>query len=114
MQKLKRPALSSRIESTLQSLLKPVAGTLKSLSVSGRTLKMAALAVTCLLLFVMLSGCQPKAVRPDLPAQADPRPMPQFNGKTYQDALIYIPEVQEWGTSCEADKEAIRRIYSDE
>lgn len=114
MQKLKRPDLSSRIESTLQSLLRPVTGTLRSLPSFGPIPKMAVCLGLCLLIFLMLSGCQPKVVRPELPAQADPRPMPSFKGTTYRDALIHIPELREWGTACEADKAVIRRMYGDE
>jgi hypothetical protein len=114
MQKLKRPDLSSRIESTLRSLLRPVVGSLKQLAVSGKVLKMAALIVIILMICVATSGCQPRTVRPSLPAQADPRPMPKFRGTTYRDALVHIPELREWGTACEADKAVIREMFSNE
>lgn len=114
MQKLKKPDLLSRIESTLQHLQQPVRGTLIWLESYWKPLTTAALIFLFLLLFATLSGCQPAIVRPTLPAQAEPRPMPQFHAKTFREALIHIPELREWGTQCEADKEAIRQVFRNE
>ena len=114
MQKLKKPGLLSRIESTLQPLLLRVSHTLTPLGGLRRVLTTGALIVGCLLILALLLGCHPRIVRPTLPAQADPRPMPQFLGTTFREALIHIPELREWGNACEADKTAIREAFSNE
>ena len=114
MQKLKRPGLSSRIASTLARLQPPVRKTLTLLESYWKPLTTAALIFLFLLLCASLCACGTKVVRPTLPAQADPRPMPPFNGTTFREALIHIPELREWGTSCEADKEVIRQVFGDE
>lgn len=114
MQKLKKPGLLSRIVGTLVRLQPPVRRMLILLETFRWPLTTAALMFLFLLLLATLSGCQPKVVRPTLPAQAEPRPMPEFKGRTYRDALIHIPELREWGTSCEADKEVIRQVFGDE
>lgn len=114
MQKLKRPGLSSRIVGTLARLQTPVRKTLTLLESYWKPLTTAALIFLFLLLCASLCACSPKVVRPTLPAQADPRPMPPFNGTTFREALIHIPELREWGTQCEADKTAIREAFSDD
>lgn len=114
MQKLKKPDLSSRIESTLQSLRSSVSNLLSLAEPWPRYLMMIVLAVCFLLVLLMCSGCQPQMVRPDLPHQADPRALPPFEGKTYRDALQYIPELREAFLSCESDKRAIRSILGGE
>lgn len=114
MQKLKKPGLLSRIGSTLGYLQTHVRRTLILLESYWKLLTTAALIFLFLLLFATLSGCSQKVVRPTLPSQADPRPMPPFHGTTFRDALIHIPELREWGTQCEADKAVIREAYSDE
>lgn len=60
----------------------------------------------------MLSGCQTQKAR-SLPQQADPRSLPAMKGKTYRDALLYIPELRESFLACEADKEAIRKAFDE-
>lgn len=114
MQKLKRPGLSSRIVGTLVRLQQPVRRMLTLLEIYRWPLTTAALMFFFLLILATLSGCQAQVVRPTLPAQAEPRPMPEFKGRTYRDALIHIPELREWGTACEADKTAIREAFSDD
>lgn len=114
MQKLKEPDLLSRIGSILGSLQGFVSNRLLPVRLWPKFPMMIALAVTCLLLLLMCSGCQPRTVRPELPHQADPRPLPPFNGKTYRDALQYIPELREAFLACEADKRTIRKVMEGE
>lgn len=113
MQKLKRPELSRQLDWLLGNLLLPVKQLTERLVRLPRFLTMTALVVLFLLGFSMLSGCASPANR-SLPAQLDPRPMPPFKGRTYRDAMFYVPELQEWGMSCEADKEATRKALSDD
>lgn len=113
MQKLKRIGLFKRIESRIGDLLKPLTQITVRLSPSRGLLLTIALIVLSLMTFLLLSGCA-VAAKPRLPAQLDPRPMPQFKGKTTRDALMHIPELRQWGASCEADKEAVRKVYGDE
>ncbi len=114
MQKLKRPALSKRLGSLLSSLQSHGNRLIERLGLWPPFLMTIASAVACLLLLSTLSGCQPRVVRPSLPQQADPRPLPEFKGKTYRDALLHIPELRESFLACEADKAAIRKAMSDE
>lgn len=115
MQRLKRPGKLRPLANMLDSLLENVRELLDRLPQLRTVLTMAALIVACLLTLSMLSGCSQrvKTVRPPLPAQADPRQMPQFHGETYRDAILYIIEVREWGLTCEADKRAIRQLWAD-
>lgn len=112
MQKLKRTPLTQQLNDTLRILVQRV-GTLRSeLGLSFAWWMMAALTVLCLLILSMLSGCTTtRVVRPPLPAQAQPRPLPPFDGRTYRDVVQYVIEVREWGMACEADKAAIRYVY---
>ena len=104
--------LTKRLGSLTSDLLRPVKRLTARLGLSQAFLTTIALVVLCLLVFSMLSACT--SVRPSAPPQLDPRPMPQFKGRTYRDAMFYVPELQEWGTSCEADKEAVRKALGDE
>lgn len=110
MQKLKRPDLSQRVGNILGSLKSYVGNLLPLAKPWPRSLTMIACLVLFLLVLSMCSGCQPRVIRPDLPPQADPRPLPPFNGKTYRDALHYIPEIRESFLSCEQDKRTIREV----
>jgi hypothetical protein len=112
MQKLKRPDLSSRIGSILGSLQGFVSNRLLPVRLWPKSLTTIALVGICLLVLLMCSGCHP--VRPELPHQADPRPLPPFSGKTYRDALQYIPELRESFLACEADKRTIRKVMEGE
>lgn len=114
MQKLKRKPLTEQLSDTLKNLLQPVKSLLKPLDLSPRWLTMGVLIGCCLLLLVMCSGCTPRTIRPPLPPQAEPRPMPQFTGQTFRDSILWSIEVREWGMSCEADKGAIREVYRNE
>lgn len=111
MQKLKRIPLLQRLESTLRSLPKLGSKLLARLPRLPDPVMTVALIATTLVILAMCSGCSPRVVKPSLPAQADARPMPVYEGRTYRDAILYLIEVREWGMSCEADKAAIRRVY---
>ncbi len=111
MQRLKKLPLLKQLESTLKSL--PALGNklLRALPRFPDPLTTVALIALTLLILVTCSGCAPRTVRPSLPPQADPRPMPLYDGKTYRDAFGYLIEVREWGMSCESDKAAIRDVF---
>lgn len=113
MQKLKKLPLLSQIGSTLRNLLAPVNPLLGRLRLLLRPPLMAALICVCLILFLALSACAPQTVRPTLPAQADARSIPDFEGKTYRDVLQYVIELREGWQASEADKAAIRSVYGD-
>lgn len=113
MQRLKRLGLTKQLEWLTSGLLKPLTQISVRLAPSRALLVTIALIVLCLLMFLLLSGCANQPSR-SLPAQAEPRPMPQFKGRTHRDALMHIPELRQWGMSCEADKEAIRRALGDD
>lgn len=95
--------------STLASLLRPVGKLLRLPKMLPRSLMTAALIATFLVICFCLSACNPKIVRPSLPPQADPRPVPAFNGRTYRDVILYVIELRESCQASEADKAAIRR-----
>lgn len=112
MQKLKRKPLLQRLGSTLANLLKPVSNLLTVRVKLPKHLMTAALIGLCLLGFFLLSGCTPaKTIKPPLPPQADPRPLPRFTGSTYRELILWSIDVRESFLSCEADKAAIRRMY---
>lgn len=112
MRKLKRTPLTQQLNNTLRILMQRVATLKNALEPSFAWLMMAALIALSLVIFSMLSGCTTtRVVRPPLPAQAQPRPLPPFDGRTYRDVVQYVIEVREWGMACEADKAAIRYVY---
>ena len=114
MQKLKKSGPSKRIESLLSASRMRANRLTDRLGFLPLSLMTIVSLAGFLLVLSMLSGCQPRTVRPSLPQQADPRPLPEFKGKTYRDALMYIPELRESFMACEADKEVIRKAMSDE
>lgn len=114
MQKLKKPERLRQLVLLVESLPLLALRLTERFGISPRSLTMIASAVIFLVLLSTLSGCAPRVVKPSLPAQADPRPMPKFKGKTYRDALMHIPELREAFLSCEADKLAIRKALTDE
>lgn len=114
MQRRKDSGLLRQAGSLLNNLLRPVLKLPQRLGLSRPSLTTIACLVLCLLVLLMLCGCQPKLVKPTLPQQADPRELPQFHGKTYRDALQHIPELREAFMACESDKSAIRRMWADE
>lgn len=114
MQKLKKPGPWKRLASLRSGSPQPDSRLTDRLGFWPLSLMMIASVVGFLLVLSMLSGCQARVVKPSLPQQADPRPLPEFKGETYRDALLYIPELRESFLSCEADKEAIRKAMSDE
>lgn len=113
MQKLKRIPLSQRLANTLKTLPKLGGKLLLKLPRLPDPLTTVVLIASTLLILAMCSGCSPRMVKPTLPPQADSRQMPLYDGKTYRDAILYLIEVREWGTQCEADKAAIRRVYGE-
>lgn len=113
MQKLKRKPLLTPLADTVKSLLGSVRNLRQALLPSPPWLTMVALIVLLILALSVLSGCT-RVVRPTLPPEADPRPMPQWNGKTNRQVFGYIPVLREWGKSCEADKAVIRKVYGHE
>lgn len=115
MQKLKRLPLLRRLGNTVKNLLDSVDKRVARLGSWRHFLVMAAWTLFCLGLLLTLLGCAPQTriVRPPLPPQAEPRPMPQFTGSTYRDSILWGIEVREWGLSCEADKGVIRRVYGE-
>lgn len=68
--------------------------------------------VIILLLLVLLSGCAAPTKQPyqRLPPQAQPRPVPEYSGKTYRDVILHLIELRESNLSCEADKAVIRQV----
>ena len=112
MQNLKKESLTKQLGWLLDNLLSPVKRLTERLAPSRTFLTMIALVVLSLLVLSMLSGCA--TASRSVPPQLDPRPMPPFNGQTYRDALIHIPELREWGMSCEADKAASRKALTDD
>ena len=113
MQKLKRSPLLQRLDSTLKNLSKRADKLLDRLPLSNNSLKTIAWIVACLLALSMLSGCAPRTVKPTLPSQIDPRPIPDFEGQTYRDVILYVIDMREGFQSCEADKNAIRGLFGD-
>lgn len=111
MQKLKKLPLLTQLGNTTKSLLGSVKPLLGRLNLSSRPLMMAALIVGFLILCFVLCGCSPRMVRPSLPPQADPRPVPEFEGRTYRDVLLYVVELRESCQASEADKAAIRDVF---
>lgn len=114
MQKLKRKPLLPRLVSTLRNLLQPVQSLLDRIPLSLSPPMTAALIVLCLIVLLGIWGCAPRTVRPSLPPQADARPIPDFQGRTYRDALLYLIDVREGFMQCEADKAVIRKVYGHE
>lgn len=66
------------------------------------------LAWTIPLLFLLI-GCAAPACKaiPPLPS-LNPRPVPEWHGKTYRDVLGYVVELHEAAEQSEADKRAAR------
>ena len=114
MQKLKRRPLLQRLGDTLENLRQRALLPLWRLGISPRLVMTAALIGLFLMGCLALSGCAPRTVRPTLPPQADPRPVPQFQGKTYRDVILYVIELKESCQASEADKAAIRRVYAND
>lgn len=110
MQKLKRLPLLRRLAGTVGRLRDSVLNLLERLDLSRNWLMTAVLIVTLILL---LCGCSPRTVKPDLPAQADARAVPEFDGQTYRDVLLYLIELREMAYSCEIDKASIREVYGE-
>lgn len=100
--------LRKQVSSTLGNLLRPANALLGKVGLSVNWLMMAVLIG---LLVVMLCACSPRVVRPSLPPQAEPQQVPQFEGKTYRDVLLYVIELREACYASEADKAAIRYVY---
>ncbi len=113
MQKLKRLGLLKRAELTLSNWLLRADKPLALLAVLPKPLVTIVLIALCLLFFVLLSGCSPRTVKPSLPPQADQRPIPDFEGQTYRDVILYVIELREGFQSCEADKTTIRSLFGD-
>lgn len=113
MQRLKRLPLLKRLASSAQNLIGSVSNRLENLQPFGKLATIVWIAVLILLLIV-LCGCSPRTVKPSLPAQAQAREMPTYDGQTYRDAILYLIEVREWGMSCESDKAAIRSVFKNE
>jgi hypothetical protein len=66
--------------------------------------------VACLVLCLfLLTGCAAPVCKaiPPLPS-LNPRPVPEWQGKTYRDLLTYTVEVHESAEASEADKRAAR------
>lgn len=111
MQKLKRKPLLPPLADTLRNLLGSEKGLLGTLTPFGKPAMTAALIVFFLILFLALSGCSPRMVRPTLPPQADAREIPAFQGQTYRDVILYVIELREVAQQSEADKAAIRAVF---
>lgn len=72
-----------------------------------RMILIAVLVVT----YLLISGCasRPCQTTPPLPS-LNPRPVPQWQGKTYRDLLQWAVEVHEAAEASEADKRAARAV----
>lgn len=99
----------------LGNLLKPVSRLVETLPISTNSLTTVAWIVLCLLVLWICSGCTTqRAVKPTLPAQAEPRSLPSFHGRTYRDVMGYVIELREFGLSCESDKAVIRYVFKEQ
>lgn len=111
MQRLKRKPLSQLLGATLSSLRKPVQGLLGRLRLLALNPTTVVLIALILLASLIFSGCTPRTIKPSLPPQADPRPVPPYNGQTYRDVILYVIELRESALNCEADKAAVRAVF---
>lgn len=114
MQKLKREPLLKRASDMLGSFLESGRSLLSGLRLSPDWLTTAASIVLLILLLCALLGCSPRTIRPTLPPQAEPREIPDFQGQTYRDVILYVIELRESAMACEADKGAIRYLFGEE
>ncbi len=115
MQKLKRQPFSRQVESMLQQLERIVGKLLLRLDPSPGWMKtLVWISILALALSLCsVTACTPQMVRPQLPAQADPRPVPLFEGRTHRDVIYYVIELRETLQNCEADKQSIRSLFGD-
>lgn len=112
MQRLKRKPLLMQLASTLRNLTGSASKLLPPLVRWPTWLTTLALIVCFLLALSLASGCSPRIVRPPLPPQAEARVIPTFDGKTWRDVLYYVVELRQTCQASEADKSAIRYLYT--
>lgn len=87
---------------------------------NGRSARSRMMAVSIGLCLALLStGCSTTPIlvepaKPRVPAMLDPRPVPDFVGKTYRDLIIYAARIREAALQSEADKAAARKALGGE